>query len=470
MKTASVITLLLVAAIPLAQATDWRGWRGDGTGVSTEKNLPIQWSADQHVRWRVSVPGYGWSCPVVAGNRIFLTTAVCAQQEPPPPKGPGGGAPAPDKLYRWEVHCLDSATGHTLWKQVAAEHKPHTGNHVCNTYASETPVTDGERVYAYFGMCGVFCFDLNGKPLWNRDLGAYRTFANWGSSSSPALDGERLFVQCDNEQQSFLVALDKKTGNEMWRVAREERSTWSTPILWRNRVCTELVCMGSNFNRAYDPATGRELWRCASERSLGGGGPPPPPPGRDTSGSKAAPGGGGGKSASGGCKASPVADSELLYLGMSSKAHGQELGPMWAIKADATGDISLRAGQATNAHVAWFRSDAGPHFTSAVLHADRLYIFPPHAGGVLSCFDAGTGATVFEASLAGANGFKASPCVFDGKIICTDESGTTFVVEAGPKFKLLAKNPLGEMTWSSPALSGGALFIRTVHSLFCIER
>jgi len=427
-----------------ATAANWPGWRGDGTGLSAEKGLPLQWSASQNVRWRVSVPGYGWSCPVVAGDKIFLTTAVSDKQEPPPRKGPGGGEEAPDVVFRWEVHCLDRATGRTLWKQVAAERKPRTGNHISNTYASETPVTDGERVYVYFGMVGVFCYDMTGKLIWSRDLGAYRMFANWGTASSPAFDGERLFVLCDNEQQSFLVALDKKTGKDLWRITRDERSTWSTPILWRNKARTELVCMGSNYFRSYDPATGRELWRCASERSL-----------RAASG--------GGKGASGGCKASPVAGAEMLFVGMSSKSHGQELGPMWAIKAGASGDISK-----PNPHIVWFRNDAGPHFTSALLVGDRLYVFPPHDGGVLSCFDAKTGATIYTEPLSGAAGFKVSPCVFDGKIFCTDENGTTFVVEAGSKFKLLAKNSLGEMTWSSPALAGGAIFLRTVHHLYCI--
>ena len=145
-------------------------------------------------------------------------------------KGPGGGPNAPpDAVYRWEVHCLDAASGKTLWKQVAAERKPTIATHISNTYASETPVTDGERVYAYFGMVGVFCYDFSGKLLWSKDLGSYRMFGNWGTSSSPVLDGDRLFIQCDNEEKSFLVALDKKTGEQLWRVSRAERSTWSTP-------------------------------------------------------------------------------------------------------------------------------------------------------------------------------------------------------------------------------------------------
>ena len=431
-----------------SRAADWPGWRGDGSGNSPEKNIPAEWSAAKNVRWSVPVPGFGWSSPVVAGDRIFLTTATSEKQTAPQAKGPGSGSPPPDEVFRREVHCLDRATGRTLWKQVAVEGKPATGNHPSNTWASETPVTDGESVFAYFGMAGVFCYDLAGKLAWSRDLGAYRTFANWGSSSSPALEGGRLFILCDNEEKSFLVALDKKTGQELWRIARGERSTWSTPVVWRNSQRTELVVMGGKRIRGYDPATGRELWSLATGENTASGG--------------------GGKKAAGGCKASPVAGGDLLYVGMSSKEHGQELGPMWAVRAGASGDISLRENETSNAGIAWFRKDAGPHFTSALVHDGRLTVFPPHDRGVLSCFDAKTGATLYTAALPGAAGFKASPVRADGKIFCTDERGVTFVIEDGATFKLLAKNPLDEMTWSSPALAGGALFLRSITRLFCV--
>lgn len=458
----------------IAASADWSAWRGDGTGVSPERGVPLQWSVTENIRWSAPVPGYGWSSPVVAGDRVFVTTAIAEEQRAPSRRGPGGGEPAPDKVFRWEVHCFDRATGRTLWKQVAAEHKPEVGNHISNTFASETPVTDGERVVAYFGMAGVVvCYDLAGKPARGRHLGAFKTFANWGSSSSPACDGERVFLQCDNEGKSFLVALDKKTGKDVWRIARQERSTWSTPIMWRNAQRTELVCMGSDYIRGYDPANGRELWRLASEKHLTAAGESPgtssspgAKPGERARGSGGPPGGG--KAAAGGCKASPVASRDLLYVGMSSKSLGTELGPMWAVKAGASGDISLKPGETSNAGVAWFRDDAGPHFTSALVHEDRLYIFPPHDRGVLSCFDAKTGAPIYAEALNGAGGFKASPCVIEGKIFCTDEGGTTFVVEAGPKFKLLGKNAIGEMSWASPAIAGDAIYLRTTDHLFCI--
>src|SRR5207247_7973759 len=195
----------------------------------------------------------------------------------------------PDAVCRWEVHCLDRATGKTLWQRVATERKPTIGNHLSNTYASETPVTDGERVYAYFGMVGLFCYDFTGQLVWSKDLGSYRMFANWGTSSSPVLDGDRLYVQCDNEINSFLIALDCKTGRELWRVNRPEKSTWSTPVVWRNTLRTELVLMGTRRIRSYDPATGKVLWELLTEEGAG----------------RAAPAGV--KPAAGGCNSTPVA-------------------------------------------------------------------------------------------------------------------------------------------------------------------
>ena len=359
---------------PAVASPEWAAWRGDGSGVSQEHNLPVSWSANHNVRWKVAVPGYGWSCPVSAGGKVFVTTAVSDKQEAPMRSGPPAGVEAPDEYFRWQVLCLDRATGKTLWTQTAAERKPAHGNHPSNTWATETPVTDGEHVYAWFGNVGMFCYDFAGKLVWSKDLGSYKTFSNWGTSSSPAFDGERLFILCDNNERSFLVALDKKTGKEHWRIQREERSTWSTPIIWRNVKRTELVCMGSSYIRGYDPGSGRELWRLASENSFGRaggggggkGGPPGPPPKPGTksepTGGKGGPpprGGGSGKAGSGGCKSSPVANAEMLYVGMSSRKPGQEFGPLWAVRPGAVGDISLEEGQTSNAHIAWFRDDAG---------------------------------------------------------------------------------------------------------------
>ena len=237
----------------------------------------------------------------------------------PPGFGPTGGGEPPNVVYRWKVLCLDAALGKVLWEKTAREGKPRTPKSPSNTYATETPVTDGERVIAYFGMTGVYCYDLSGKLLWDKDLGAYPMQMGWGTSSSPVLDGGRVFVQCDNDKTSFLVALEKKTGDEAWRVARDENSNWSTPYVWKNRQRTELVTSGGTKIRSYDPASGKLIWEL---------------------------------DAGGSSYATPVGDDDLLYVESPGRMMGAG-GFLAAIRPGAAGDISLKEGETARAFVAW---------------------------------------------------------------------------------------------------------------------
>jgi outer membrane protein assembly factor BamB len=495
------ICILYVPAF--SNAAEWPQFRGPGsTGVSTGTQLPDEWSKDKNVVWKAAVPGFGWSSPVVWGDKVIVTSASSQKQskprpgggfgggppggfrpggpgadEQPPPGGPGagrqpprggppggfgrggfgpGGGRPPDEVYRWEVYCLDRATGKILWKQLAAEQKPTISKQSSNSYATETPVTDGERVYAYFGMTGLYCYDLSGKLVWNKDLGSYPMAMGHGTGSSPTLDGDRIFVQCDNEKQSFLVALDKRTGKELWRVNRSERTSWSTPLVWKNKQRTEVVCLGNGRVRSYDPATGKQLWE------LGG--------------------------VNGQPQASPVAGDELLYVGTGGGPGGFGGGPgfdggggggrgrsgggggkpLFAVKAGASGDITLKDRATSNDGVAWYLPQAGPATASPLLYEGNLYVLEPR-GGLLSCYDAKTGKQVYKERLTGARGFTASPCAHEGKLFCLDEDGQTFIIQAGPTFKLIGKNKLEEMFWSSPAIAEGALFLRGVDNLYCIK-
>jgi outer membrane protein assembly factor BamB len=364
--------------------------------------------------------------------------------------GFGGMQRPPDAIYKLEVYCLDRASGQALWHQTAREGKPTIPAQMGNTYATETPVTDGERVYAYFGMHGVFCYDVTGKLVWKVDLGSYPMAMGYGTGSSPALADGRLFIQCDNEKKSFLVALDAKTGKELWRVARPERTGWSTPLIWKNKVRTEVVCLGSPRVRSYDPATGKQLWE------LGG--------------------------MIGQAKASPVASSELLYVGTGGgpawfdepggPGGGFEGGgsrPLFAVKAGASGDITLKEGAESNDGIAWYLPKAGPQTASPLLYEGYLYVLEERSS-FLSCSDAKTGEQVYKERLRGARGFTSSPWACDGKIFCLDDSGTTFIIRAGAAFNLLGKSTLDEMCWSSPAVASGALFLRTADYLYCIKQ
>ncbi len=465
----------LTASAALATAADWTQFRGtDGTGVSSEKSLPTAWSADKNVAWKVSVPGVAWSCPIVVGDKVFVTTAIADGQPKPragggfggggggfpggggggrPPGGGGGGGSGPDKEYTWKVVCLDRATGKELWSEKAAAGKPKYGTHGSNTFASETPVSDGERVYAYFAASGtVSAFDLKGKEVWKKDVGAFPSQNNWGTASSPAVHDGRVFVQCDNEKESFLIAFDAKTGEEKWREKRAEKTSWSSPYIWKTKARTDLVVVGPQKIRGYDPATGQEVWAI----TVGGGGQ---------------------------CNTTPVGTEDLLYVGTSVGGRpsggdgfpggggGASLtGTLFAVKPGAKGDITPKEGKKESEGVAWSVAKAVPSAASPLVYDGLVYTFD-RRDGTVSCYDAKTGEAKYSKErLPKAGAFWASPWAYDGKVFAIDETGTTHVIKAGSSFEVLSTNSLGkDIFWSTPAVSGGMLLIRGVDSLYGIK-
>jgi outer membrane protein assembly factor BamB len=444
--------LLVVGVVPPVVAENWAQFRGpSANGVSVEEGLPSEWNEDNNIAWKVAIPGVAWSQPIAWDGKIFVTTAVTDDQEKPSggQSGPGfslfsrqgisraffGGGEPPDATYRWKVLCLDGATGEVLWEQLAREGRPTIPIHRSNTYASETPVTDGERLIAYFGMTGLYCLDLSGNLLWTKELGAHPMQYGWGTGSSPAILGDRVFVQCDNEKTSFLVALNIETGDELWRVARDERSNWSTPYLWNNKLRNELVTAGGNKTRSYDPNSGELLWEM---------------------------------DASGRCSTTPVADEQLLYVGSVTRNTGSS-GVLAAVRAGATGDISLTGSESANSFVAWSIPRAAPPIASPLLYQGCLYILEQR-GGVIKCLDALTGQQHYRQRLPRAVGFSASPWASDGKVFCLDEDGQTVVIKAGPELQIIATNRLDDMFWSSAAVVGERLLLRGVDHLYCIGK
>ena len=235
-------------------AEEWPQFRGTTAGVAADHpDLPDTWSPTQNIVWKLDVPGLGWSSPVVWGNHIFITSVVnTGQQEPPRPGFYLGDWPASGAPHRWMVYDIDLASGKVRWERQVGTSPPALPKHLKNSYASETPVTDGERVYFYFGTAGVFAFDLDGKPAWSKAMGPFKTRNNWGAAASPALHGDRLYIVNDNDEQSFLAAYDKRTGAEVWRVNRMEGTNWSSPFVWENERRTEIVTAGSDRVRSYD--------------------------------------------------------------------------------------------------------------------------------------------------------------------------------------------------------------------------
>jgi outer membrane protein assembly factor BamB len=441
------LAVLLLAAT--AVAGNWPQFRGEGgNGRSDETGLPTEWAADKNVAWKVAIPGAGWSGPVVWGDKVFVTSAVADQTARPRPfrledAAPGGKATG-DSLQpgncRWQLLCLDRATGKILWERTAAEGKPTQPIHVTNTYAAETPATDGERVYAYFGTVGVFCYDMAGNRLWAKDLGSYKMGGDFGAGSSPVVAGGKLFVQYDNKEHSFLVALDAKSGRELWRAERKERSSWSTPFIWRAGGKVQVVACGPGGNdedddgrvRAYDAATGEVVWEL--------------------------------RRVSGGFTASPASDGERLYVGACGTFSN---GPIYAIKPEARGDITPKSGESSSAGVAWLRPSSNIGRASLLVYDGYLYVAGTRN---LSCYDARTGEPKYvKERLTGARNLMASPWAYGGFVFCLDEGGETFVVRAGPAFKVVGRNKLDEMCWACPAVSGGSLFVRGVENLYRLK-
>ncbi len=401
--------------------------------------LPDKWSQTENVIWKSDIPGLGWSSPIVWGDRIFLTSVISTEEIEKPKKGLyfGGERGLPKDEHRWVVYCVDWKTGRILWQREVHKGTPATTRHLKNSYASETPVTDGERVYALFGNLGLFCFDMNGKPLWSHRYDVRKTRFGWGTAASPVLHEDRLLVLDDNDEQSYFIAYDKKSGKELWRVDRGKGTNWATPYVWQNKQRTEIVVPATKAVISYD-LNGKPLWEFKGMSSI------------------AIP--------------TPFSKFDLLYI--ASGYVGDQHRPVYAIRPGATGDISLKQGETSNQYIAWYQPQAGPYNPSPIIYGDYYYTL--YDRGFLTCHDAKTGKEVYgkqrlDAEVA-ANAFTSSPWAYNGKLFALNEDGDTYVIQAGPEYKLLGRNSLGEMCMATPAIARGSLIIRTTSKLYRIGK
>jgi outer membrane protein assembly factor BamB len=427
----------LLVSISWAEV-NWPCFRGPSGGIARDEVLPVSWSTTKNVAWQVNVPGRAWSSPVVWGHKIFLTTVVSEGQVEDAKKGlyfGGDRNTVSSGAHHWIVYCFDWDSGRILWQETVHRGKPAQPVHIKNTYGSETPVTDGERVYFYFGNVGVFCFDLDGEALWHKELDPVKTRYNWGTAASPVLHGDHLLLVNDNEEGSYLLSLNKKTGQEIFRIERDEKSNWATPYIWQNAQRTEVVTCGTGKVRSYD-LEGHALWELGGMSVI------------------AIP--------------TPVDKDGLLYIS-SGYVGDRKNRPLYAVRAGASGDITPKDEQDTGEYVAWYHKFSGPYNPSPIVYGDYVYVL--YDRGTVNCYDRRTGKAIYEKkSLASnARAFTVSPWANDGKLFFLSEEGDTFVVAAGPEFKVLARNPLNEMCMATPATLRGNLIIRTLTKLYRIE-
>ena len=418
-----------------ASAGNWPQWRGpDGSGISTEKNLPSEWSPTKNIKWKTPIDGRAHSSPIVWGNRVFVTTAIEGAEVPGAKAAKhqidGKDFVHPDSLganrkQTFKVVCLDRDSGKIVWQTTAWEGTPYDDRHRKSSYAASTPATDGKMVYAFFGAEGLYAFDFKGKLAWKAQLPAMGNLG-MGTGTSPILFDNLVIVQADEEngQTSFIAAFDKKTGKEVWKTPRKVQISWSTPLLVRTGSRAELIASGTESIVSYDPATGKELWRHKGVES------------------NAIP--------------SPVANSEMVYL-----VAGYPAKIAMAIKLGQNGDLT------GTPNVPWKYEKGTAYVPSPILYGDYLYLTTDR--GILTCIDAKTGEVKYEGGRIPVPAtFTASPVAFEGKILMTSEDGDTFIVKSGPKHEVIGTNSVGEAVYASPAIADGSIYIRGEKNLYRI--
>ena len=413
---------------------NWNQWRGpEANGVSRTANPPVTWSEQENVKWKVAIDGKGSSTPIIWGDKVFLLTAIKTDEKdasiPDPkdqPKTNFFDVKRPNAKYEFVVLCLNRNTGKELWRQVATKKIPHEGVHHDNDFASASPITDGTHLYCWFGSAGLFCFDLDGNKIWERDLGEIKIQSSLGEGSSPALYKGRLVIVRDHAGQSTIEVLDAKTGDSIWKKDRAERTTWSTPQVIQHSGKAQVITAASKFVRSYDLESGKIIWQCSG--------------------------------LTGNVTPCPVIDGDHVIC-MS----GYEGYAAMSIPLSLTGDISA------SEQIRWKKSRETPYIPSPLLY-DGLLFFNKSNQPILSCLDSKTGDAVFGPERIGQlSNIYASPVGASDRIYFAGRNGTTVVLERSSKVKILATNKLDDRFDASPALAGKQLFLRGAKHMYCVE-
>lgn len=454
---------MVFASCVFSAEAEWPGFRGPAANPSSvNAKLPEKWSKTSGIEWSADLPGLGWSSPIVAGKSIFVTTVTSDGVAKQPQIGSSysndyiaelqkqglKGKELIDKLnerdfelpsevtLHYLLYSIDLESGKVNWKREFYSGRPPGGRHRKNSFCSETPVTDGKRIYVYINNLGLYAFDLDGKRLWSTPMESFPTILEMGTASSPALVNNLIVVVNDNEKQQFIAAYDKNSGKEVWRTNRsihvkgsDRQTGWATPYVWKTSQRTEIVTIGPGVTISYD-LEGKEVWR------IGGMSPMPAP--------------------------SPFAHDGLLYL------NGGSMKAITAVKPGAVGDLTTEEGSKPHDFVAWARPKSGSSYPTELAYDGGLYILSNN--GILTRLDAKTGEQTYKARIPEGGEFSSSPWGYQGKIFCLNEEGKTFVIRAGEKFELLDTNDLEEMALATPALVGDRLILRTKNHLYSIRR
>jgi outer membrane protein assembly factor BamB len=421
-------------------STSWGQFRGTGArGIADGQNPPIQWNAEENrnVAWKTPLPGLGHSCPVIWGDYVFVTSAI-SESDSEIRTGLYGDVTSvqDDSQHEFVTYCLDANSGTIVWQKTACTSVPRVKRHLKSTHANSTCATNGQYVVSWFGSEGVYCYTFDGELVWKKDLGLldsgwfYDRDYQWQFGASPVIHDDRLILLCDIQDQSFIATYELSTGKEVWKTERDEIPSWTTPTVVNTPGGLQIVTNATKAARGYDFATGKQLWAIERNSEI------------------AVP--------------TPFSAHGLIYVSSGYRP----IQPIYAIRLDAQGDLTLDEGTTQSEYVSWSQPKGGPYMPTPLVYGDYLYVCSN--SGILTCHHASTGAEVYKERLPmkGNRSFVGSPVAADGHLYLTSEEGETAVIQAGPTFKLVTNNFCGENCLTTPAISQGKLFIRTQQHVF----
>lgn len=447
MKGIFLFVIILLFSVQLFSqpnySKQWPSFRGPfAKGYIEGANTVVNWDLEtgENILWQTEIPGLGHSSPIIWDNKIFVTTAISGSGKDELKVGlyGDGDAVEDESVHEFKLYCLDKNTGKILWDKLVVKCVPAVKRHTKASHADGTPATDGKYIVAFFGSQGLFCYDFDGILLWSQSFGKMNAGPynapelEWGFSSSPIIHKGNVIIQCDYLGECFLASYDIKTGKQNWRTPRDEVSTWSSPAIFEKDGKTQIVVNGWKHMGGYNFETGEEIWR------MSGGGDVPTP--------------------------TPVIEHDLIFI---NNAHGR-YSPIYAVKTDAVGDITLGEEETSNEHIVWSVKRGGAYMQTPLIYGDYLYNL--RGNGALSVFKATTGELMYKQSLGSVGGFTASGVAANGNVYFSSEMGDVFVVKAGAEFELISQNNMNDILMASPAISRNIIYIRAQKSLIAVGK